>query len=200
MTDFADIFLIDIVGTEFIFDLHHKYGAPFVYSEVAYLFGHLALEQRHAFHECRIVVAQLHVAVLEQPPGEAPHIPLGANIRSGTEYHLHLVFVTQLYEVAQVVIARKIELARFFLMCVPEYIQADCVHAQRLAKLYPVLPVVAGDSRIMQLGGFDNEGLAIEHERAFAGLESRRLRVCPGLRRAERECDEKSLHQGADSG
>ena len=53
-------------------------------------------------------------------------------------------------------------------MDVPENVDADGVHAQRLAHADAMLPVGARDAGIVNLGGLHDEGLAVEQERLVA--------------------------------
>ena len=60
-------------------------------------------------------------------------------------------------------------------MDVPEDIDADRIHSQRLAHLDAVLPVGTRDTRIMNLSSFHRERFAIEQKRLVASSKGARL-------------------------
>lgn len=73
-------------------------------------------------------------------------------------------------------------------MGVPEDVDADGVHAERLAHLDAVFPVFARDTRIMQFGGFHHKGRAVKQKGLVADFEGVLLRRCVGQsRHAEQE-------------
>ena len=57
-------------------------------------------------------------------------------------------------------------------MNVPENVDADGIHAQRLAHLDAVLPIGAWDTRIVNLGRFHHERLSVQQEGLVAHSES----------------------------
>ncbi len=161
---FADVGFVLAVGAVFILHLHHDDGSALLDGEPAYLFAHLLFEDAQSLHEVGVALAQAYVFFLQQPPGQSAHLPLGADVGSGAHDDVHAVFLRQADEGREVVVAREIELSLLLLVYVPEDVDAECVHAQRLAHLDALLPVGSRDAGVVYFGGLDDEGLAVEQE------------------------------------
>ena len=153
------------------------------------------LEETDAFEEVRVAFAQADVFFLKQPPGKASHLPLGAYVGTGTDYDVHSVFLRQAAEFGHVVVAGEVELSGLLLVDIPEYVEADGVHAQRFAHLDAVLPVGTGNAGVVEFGGFHDEGFAIEQEGLVAYAEGLGLfffcRKCVGCGRSRQQCGEQ---------
>ena len=86
----------------------------------------------------------------KQPPGQSTHFPFGANVWSGAHDDVHSVLLRKAAEFCNVVLPGEVELVFALLVDVPEHVQADGVHAERLAHLDAVFPVGARYARIVQ--------------------------------------------------
>ncbi len=142
------------------------------HGEVAHLGGHLLLEFVDTVEEVRVALAQAYILFLEQPPGQAAHLPLGAYVWAGAQDHLHVVGLAELDKLAQVILAGEVKLALAGLVGIPERVQTHRIHAQGLAHLDALVPVLAGYTGVVELGSLYHKGLAVEQECAVAGLKS----------------------------
>ena len=135
------------------------------------LLADLFFEQLDAFHEVGVLLAETDVFLLEQPPRQSAHFPLRAHVGAWTHDDIHPVLLRQAAECGHVVIVREIEFALFLLVDVPEHVEAEGVHAKRLAHFYAVLPVGARYARVVHFGSFHDKRLSVEEECAFACFE-----------------------------
>ena len=133
--------------------------------------GNRLFEECDALHEVGVEGAQSDVLLFQQPPGQSTHVPFGADVGTGAHDDEHVVFLSQAAELRHVVLSREVELARFLLMNVPKDIEADGVHAERLAHFDSVFPVGSRDARVVKFRGFDDERFAVHEERSFADGE-----------------------------
>ena len=122
------------------------------------------------------MLAQPDILLLEQPPRQTAHFPFCTDIRAGAHDDIHAVLLSQTAELGHVVIAREIEVTLRLLMDVPENVDADGIHAQRLAHLDAVLPIRARDARIVNLCRLYHERLSIQQEGLVAHGEGTLLR------------------------
>lgn len=77
----------------------------------------------------------------------------------------------QTAELGDVVLSLEVEHSRLLFVDVPEGIDTDGVHTQSLAHLNAVFPVFGGNTRVVHLGGFDEEGFPVEQELLVANGE-----------------------------
>ena len=63
-----DIWFVLAVGAVFVLHLHHNDGTALLDCEVANLFAHLLLEDFQTLHEERVLLTQLNIFFLKQPP------------------------------------------------------------------------------------------------------------------------------------
>ena len=152
------------------------------------LLAHLLLEDFHALHEIRIALAQTDVLFLQQPPGQAAHFPLSADIGTGTHDDIETVLLCQAAELCHVVVASEVELTFLLLMDIPEDVDAHGIHAQRLAHLDAVLPVGSRDAGVVDFGSLHDERLAVEQECALAHGKRARLAFRCCCRSSFRHC------------
>ena len=138
------------------------------------------------------MLAQTDVFFLQKPPRQSAHLPFGADVRTGSHDDIHAVFPGQTAERRHVIVAGEVELPLALLVDVPKHVEADGVHAEGLAHLDAVIPVLAWNARIVQLGRLDHKGLPVEQERAFAHGEVARL----GCRRGRRRTQGQQCRQG----
>ena len=178
VADRGDVRLVLAVGAVFVLYLHHDDGAALVGSEGCELFAHLLLKELHALHEVWVFLAQLDVALLQQPPRQATHLPFSADVGSGAHDDLHAMLLAETHKGCDVVLAGEVEDTLLLFVDVPEDIHTDGIHAQCLAHLDAVLPVGTRDAGIVQLGGADAFGyrqlLGVELGKATDGLALRR--------------------------
>ena len=109
--------------------------------------------------------------MLEQPPGKAAHLPLGAGVRAGAEDDPQAELLRDAAVLGDVGAVLPVELALARLVLVPEEVGADRVEAHRLGHLQAVAPVLLGDARGMDLAAADDEGLVVEEEGGLADGE-----------------------------
>ena len=133
--------------------------------------AYLALEATHALHEVRILLAQLDVALLQQPPWQTTHLPFRTYVWSGTHDDIHSVLLTQAAELSNIVLSAPVEDALLAFVLVPEDVYADGVHAESLAHLDAMLPVGTGNAGIVQFGSLYHEWFAVKKESALASLK-----------------------------
>ena len=110
------------------------------------------------------MLAKAYILLLEQPPRQSAHLPLGTNIRSGTHYDVHTVLLSQSAELGNVVLTGKVEHALALLVQVPEYVDADGIHAESLAHLDAVLPILTRNTWIMNLRRLNHKWLSVKKE------------------------------------
>ena len=170
----------------FVLHLHHDDGAAVLYGERLQLLADLFLEELHAFHEVGVALTQLDVFLLEEPPRQTAHLPFGTNVWAWAYDDIHAVLLCQTAELGHVVIVGEVELAFLLLVDVPEDVDADRVHAQRLAHLYAMLPIRARDARIMHFGRLHDERLSVQEESLVANGEV----VCSDTCREQHQCNE----------
>ena len=178
--------LVLAVGAIFVLHLHHDYRSSVLNGERSELFAHLRHELGYAVHEVRVLLAQTYILLLEQPPGQSAHLPLGAHVRSGAHNDVHAVLLCQAAEGCDVVLSGEVEFAFTLFVYVPEHVEADGVHAERATHPDAVLPVRARNARIVQLGSLHHEGPAVEQKCLVAGCERTAI-VVGGACRATRE-------------
>ena len=167
----GNILLAFAIRTVFILYLYHNNRTALLDSQSCHLVGHLFLEDSHTLQEIRVVFTQTDVFLLQEPPRQTAHLPFGAYIRSGTKDDIHIVLLAKAAELSQVLLSGKVELSRFLFMEVPEYVQANRIHAQRLALLDAVFPVSTGNARVMQFGSLYHKRLSVEQESPLPCLE-----------------------------
>ena len=165
------ILLVLTIRAILVLDLHHDDGPTMSNGEREKLLCNLGFKPRNASHEIRVALAQAYVLLLEQPPWQATHLPLGTHIGAGTHNNIHAVLLRQSAELGYVVVASEVKLALLGLVDIPEHIQAQRVHAQCLAHLDAVFPVGTRNAGIMHLGSLDDKRLAIEQESIVANHE-----------------------------
>ena len=110
------------------------------------------------------MLAQPDILLLEQPPRKTAHFPFCTDIRAGAHDDKHAVLLCQTAELGHVVLAREIEVTLCLLMNVPENVDADGIHAQRLAHLDAMLPIGTRDARIVNLGRLHHERLSVQQK------------------------------------
>ena len=164
ISDSGDIGFVFAVGAIFVFDLDHDDGAPILDGQGGELLGYLLFEDTDTLHEVGILFAQADIFLFQEPPGQPTHLPLCTDIGSGAHNDVHTVFLGQATEFGHIAVAGKVELTFAGLMEVPEDIDAEGVHTQRLTHLDAVLPVRTGDAGVVHFGCLHHEGLAIEQE------------------------------------
>ena len=81
------------------------------------------------------------------------------------------MLLSQTTESCHIVIVREIELALTLLVDIPEHIDTEGVHAQRLTHLDAMFPIRTGNTGIMHLGCLYQERFAIQEERLVANCE-----------------------------
>ena len=163
-----DVGLVLAIRAVLVLHLYHDDGAAILNGQRLQLLAHLLLEDLHALHEVGVALAQADVLLLQQPPGQAAHLPLGTHIGSGSHDDVHAVLLSQTAELSHIVLTREVEHVLLLLMDVPEDVDAHGVHAQRLTHLDAVLPVGTRDTGVVYFGRLHDEGLAVEQEGAFA--------------------------------
>ena len=168
ITDSTDVRLVLAVAAILVFYLHHDDRATALDGQRSELLSHLLLEDLHALHEEWILLTQTDILLLQQPPGQSAHLPLGTDIGSRAHDDIHAVFLCQPAEGGHVVVACEVEVVLLWLMDVPEHVEAERIHAERFAHLDALLPIRTGDAGIVHLGGLDDERLSIEQKAAFA--------------------------------
>ena len=183
VADFRDVGLVLTIRTVLVFHLHHDDGAAALDGQRCKLFAHFLFEDFHALHEIGILLAQTDVLLLEQPPWQSAHFPLGTDVWTGAHDDIHAVFLCQTAEFCHVVLACEIEFSLRLFMDIPENVDTHGIHAQRLAHLDAVVPIGARDARIVDFGSLHHERLAVEQE----GLVARGEGMCgwlvaPGLK------------------
>ena len=118
------------------------------------------------------MLAQPDILLLEQPPRQTAHFPFCTDIRAGAHDDIHAVLLCQTAKLGHVVVACEIEVTLCLLMDVPENIDTDGIHSQRLAHLDAVLPIGTWDARIVNLGSLHHERLSVQQEGLVAHSES----------------------------
>jgi hypothetical protein len=126
------------------------------------LFAHFPFKQLHPFHEIRVGLAQPDVFLLQQPPRQSAHFPLGTHVWARPHDDIQPVSLRQPAKFGHIVVAREVEFSFLLFVDIPEHIEADGVHAQRLAHLDAMFPVGAGDARIVEFGSFHHKRFAVE--------------------------------------
>ena len=180
VTDFGHVWLVLAVGAILVLHLNHNDGSTVLNRERFELFAHFFLKNFDPLHEVRVEIAQLDVFFSQKPPRQASHLPFGADVWSGTDNDVHAELARDATELRHVQIACKVEFSLGLLVDVPEYVDADSVHAEGFAHPDAMLPILAWDSRIVELCGFDDDRLSVEEESTFAsgeGVRSRRARA-----------------------
>ena len=111
--------------------------------------------------------------VSHQPPRRAAAFPLGAAVGSGTENHPQPLLLRHAAELRGVRASVPLEGALLAFVEVPEHVAPDCVASHRAQHLQPVLPVCAGNARVVYLAAAHDEWLAVEKEIILADFECR---------------------------
>ena len=126
----------------------------------------------------RIAGAEFDVIVLQQPPGQAAHVPFGAGIRSGPQDNPQTFLLGNATELGGIGLAAPIKDTFLRLDLVPKKISAHCVQAHGPRHLQALTPVFLGNTGGMDLAATDLQPLAIEQEVIGADDE----RMLGGLR------------------
>ena len=114
------------------------------------------------------MLAKAYILLLEQPPRQSAHLPLGTHVWSGTHNDVHTVLLSQTAELGNVVLTGKVEHALLLLVQVPEYVDADGIHAESLAHLDAVLPILTRNTWIMNLRRLNHKWLSVKKESLVA--------------------------------
>ena len=160
----TDVGLVLAIASVFVLHLDHDDRTSVLNGQRLQLLAHLLLEYLHTLHEVRVAFAQANVLLLQQPPGQTAHLPLGTDIGSRAHDDVHPVLLCQTAELRHVVVTREVELTLLLLMDVPEHVEAQRVHAQRLAHLNAMLPVGARNTRVVHFGSLHHKGLSVQKE------------------------------------
>ena len=161
ITNRRHIGLILTIRAIFILDLYHDDRTTVLNSERCQLFTYFLLENLYALHEVRILLAQTDILLLQEPPRQTTHLPLRTSIGTRTNDDIHTILLCQSTEFCHIIIAREIELALTLFMDIPEYIDAEGVHAKRLTHLDAMLPVRTRDTRIMHFSCLYDKRFAV---------------------------------------
>ena len=137
------------------------------------------------------MLAQADVLLLQQPPGQTAHFPLGTYIGAGAYDDVHAMLLSQLTECADVVVTSKVVYTLLLFVDVPEDVDTDGVHTQRLAHLDAVFPVFAGDAGVVYFGGLHGEAVAVEQKLTVTNLEGAGLRLTASVEHRNR-CQHKA--------
>ena len=164
VSNLAYIYLVLTIRAILILYLNHDDRTAVLNGQTSQLLAHLLLEDGHTLDKVRVALAQTDVFLLQQPPRQTAHLPLSANVWTRTNDDVHAMLLCQTAESSHVVVAGKVKLSLFLLMYVPEDVEADGVHAKRLAHLNAVLPVFAWNTWVVQLSCLNNKWLAIQEE------------------------------------
>ena len=82
------------------------------------------------------------------------------------------MLLDQAAESSHVVIIRKVKYALTLLMYIPKDVEADSIHAESLAHLDAMFPILARYTGVVKLSRLDHERLAPEEESLVADRES----------------------------
>ena len=164
VTDGSDVFLVFSISSVFVFHLHHDDVSSAGSLQVSQLLAQFVHEDLGTFQEIRVTGTQGNVFLLEQPPGQSAHFPFRADIRTGAQHDIHAVFLGQAAEAGHVILSFEVEFTRTLFMDVPEGIDTDGVHPQRLAHLDAVFPVFSRDTGVVDFCRFDQERFSVEQE------------------------------------
>jgi hypothetical protein len=85
------------------------------------------------------------------------------------------MLLCQLTESSDVVVASEVVYTLLLLMDVPEDVDADGVHTQRLAHLDAMFPIFAGDTGVVYFGSLHCERVAVEKKLLVTNLKGARL-------------------------
>jgi hypothetical protein len=85
------------------------------------------------------------------------------------------VLLSELTEGADVVVTGEIVYSLLLLVDVPEDVDADGVHTQRLAHLDAMFPIFAGDTGVVYFGSLHSERVAVEKKLLVTNLKGARL-------------------------
>ena len=137
-------------------------------------------EDAYPFHIIRIERAQCHIFLLQQPPGQAAHFPFRTHIRTGADDDIHSVFLSGTTEGSDIILTCKVKLAFFLFVYIPEDINTNSVHSQRLTHLNTMIPIGLRNTGIVQFGSFYYERLPVQQESILACLKltGSSLRLC----------------------
>ena len=171
IADGTDVRFVLAIAAILVLYLHHDDRSTMLYGQRGELLSDFLLEDLHTLHEKRILLAQTDVLLLQQPPGQSTHFPLGADVWSRSHDDVHTIFLCQSAEGGHVVVAREVEMILLWLMDVPKHVEAECVHAEGFAHFDALLPIGSGYAWIVHLSGFDDKRLAVEEEGAFSHRE-----------------------------
>jgi len=178
--------VVAAIAAVLVLDLGHDHR-PAVLDQQRFDHGpHLLHVLLGQIQELGVFGADRHLAILEQPSGEAAEIPLRANVGAGPHDHEQPLFLRRLDELAEVVVAAEIPLARRRLVNVPEHVRADRVQPHRLRHLQPRAPILVGNARIVHLAGSNDERLSVQHE--MLSLNGK------GVRRRQHDGGESGKH------
>ena len=97
--------------------------------------------------------AEAHLAVLQQPLGQATEVVSATQVGTGAQQHLQPLPLRLPAELRQIVFPAPVELPRFRLMPAPEDVGAHGVQTQRLGHPQAVPPVLPRDARRVQFAG-----------------------------------------------
>ena len=101
------------------------------------------------------------------------------------------MLLSQFTECADVVVACEVVYTLLLLVDIPEDVDADRVHTQRLAHLDAVFPVFAGDAGVVYFSGLHGEAVAVEQKLTVTNLEGAGLRLTASVEHRYR-CQHKA--------
>nr|GEU28650.1 HTH-type transcriptional regulator PtxR, putative [Tanacetum cinerariifolium] len=169
--------VVEVLAEEavFVFDLHHQdrtavrdllpaqHPAHFLHPAPGR--GHIAL----------VAGAQEAVAgMLEQPPGQAAHFPLGARVRAGTQNHPQAFLLRQAAEFHGIALAGPVVFPFAPFVVIPEQVGAHGIEAHGLDGLEAVAPVFARHAGKMHFAAADLDPFAVEREVGVGDGKARR--------------------------
>ena len=170
--DSTHVRLVLAIATIFVLHLHHDDRSTLLNGKPCKLLAHLLLEDFHAFHEVRVLLTQADVLLLQEPPRQTAHFPFRTNVWTRAHNHVHAILLSQFAECSHVVVVREVEHAFLLLVDIPENVDANGIHTQCLRHLDAVVPIGTRNARVVHFGSLHDEWFSIQHERAFARLES----------------------------
>ena len=159
-----EVFLVIAVAAVLVFNLHHQDVAAIASKEGRNLLEQGLIIPADLGEIERIIAAQFHFLVTEQPGRQAAELQLSADVGAGTKNDIQAQLLGSPDKPGNVQHTGEIKLALFPLVEIPAGVGLYGIKTAGLQLLQPVLPVFRHDPEVVNGAGQDGKGLSIQQK------------------------------------
>ncbi|CDA76907.1 unknown [Clostridium sp. CAG:242] len=172
----AQIILVVAVAAIFIFHLYRN--------DVSTVFGKVwtdflkqsAVVVGYLLQKARVIAAQMHLRVGQQPGWQTAKIKLGADVRTRAKDHIQPQFLRGADKLCKIQHPAKIKFPFFSLVQVPAGIGLHRIKSAGTQLFKPILPVSGNHAKVMDGTGHDSERFFVKIKSFCVKLKSAHLK------------------------